>query len=183
LLPFGVDLFIVDHRGSGRSEGQPELELLLGDALTAFDFLTTQLAVPADRVIVQGHSLGSFMAGQVARHRRVAGLVLSGSATTTEDWVNALIPWYYKPIVRTEIDPKLHGRGNLSVVEAQSAPLLIIAGGRDKQTPAWLSRKLADAAAAKQRRATLVVAKHGEHESLFDQPEVLDAYRRFLATL
>lgn len=180
VLPLGANLLLVDHRGSGRSEGTPTLELMLGDALAAFDYLTTQLGVPADRVVVQGHSLGSFMAGHVARQRRIAGLVLSGSATTTEDWVATRTPWYAKPFLRAEIAPNLRGRGNLDVVVEQSAPLLLLCGDDDEQTPAKLTRKLAEAARANGHAVQLVIAEDAGHDDVWQHDSVQAAYRDFI---
>jgi uncharacterized protein len=180
LLPLGVNLLLVDHRGSGRSEGQPTVDLLLSDALAVFDYLTHERGIPAATIVVHGHSLGSFMAGHVARNRPVGGLVLSGSATNTQDWVAASVPWYFKPFVHTEIDPALVDRGNLAAVEQQRAPLLVIGGQRDELSPPILSRKLAAAAQRAQRPVALVIARGADHEHLLDHADVIAAYRTLL---
>src|SRR4030095_16134416 len=97
--PLGVDLFITDHRGYGQSEGTPTAATMAIDALTIFDYVAKLPDVGADRIVVHGHSLGSFLAGFIAAHRSTAGVVLEGSATTTEDWVKVRTPGVAKPFV------------------------------------------------------------------------------------
>lgn len=183
LLPLGVDLLIVDHRGSGASSGSPNLPRLENDALTVYDYAVNSLNIPANQLVVHGHSLGSFMAGHVAAHRPVAGLVLEGSATTTEEWVRLSVPWYGKPFVRVTIAEGLRGKGNRSVVENSRTPLLVLSGKRDPEAPWKLSRRLFEAAATPARDKHLVVVKKAGHMDVLDWPEAIDAYRAFLGSI
>ncbi len=183
LLPFGVNLMLVDHRGSGLSTGVPDIDNLHADALAAFDYLVAQKGIASASVIVQGHSLGSFLAGHVAKNRSVAALVLTGSATTTEDWVSAQIPWYYKPFVRTKIAPEMQGRGNLSVVKTLTVPLLLIVGENDRQAPRSLSKALAKAAKDAGNPATLVIVKGAKHDDAPGSAVALKAFSDLLERL
>jgi uncharacterized protein len=183
LLPFGVNLFLVDHRGSGLSTGTPGIENLHADALAAYDYLIAQKHIAPTRIIVQGHSLGSFLAGHVAHKREVAALVLSGSATTTEDWISAQIPWYYKPFVRTKIAPEMQQRGNLNVVKKLTVPLLLIVGEKDRQTPKVLSKALAQAARDAGHPATLVIVKGASHDQAAGSKVALEAFGTLLSQL
>ena len=183
LLPFGVNVLLVDHRGSGLSEGVPGIENMHADALATFDYLVNALGVDPATVIVQGHSLGSFLAGHVASKRKVAALVLSGSATTTEDWVKTLIPWYFKPFVRTRIAPEMQGRGNLEVVKNINFPLLIIVGEKDQQTAPSLSKALAKAAVDAGHSATLVVVPKATHDNAERSAQAQNAFAKLLEQL
>lgn len=183
LLPLGVNLMLVDHRGSGLSTGVPDIDTMEADALAAFDYLVTQKGIAPGSVVVQGHSLGSFLAGHVAQQRKVAALVLTGSATTTEDWVAARIPWYYKPFVRTKIAPDLQGRGNLDVVKKLTVPLLLIVGEKDRQTPKSLSKALAKAAKDAGNPATLVIVKGAKHDDAPGSAVALKAFADLLTRL
>jgi alpha-beta hydrolase superfamily lysophospholipase len=64
----GAALAVVDFRGYGRSEGEPGLRHLVGDARPALDGLLRHLAQAGDsrRVVVMGRSLGSACAVEVA---------------------------------------------------------------------------------------------------------------------
>ncbi|MEA3053965.1 MAG: uncharacterized protein QOG72_2868 [Sphingomonadales bacterium] len=181
--PLGVDLIIVDHRGYGLSEGSPSAAAMEEDALTAFDY--ARKLVGADgRIVVHGHSLGSFFAGHVAANRSAAGVVLESSATTTEDWVEAGTPGAFKLFIRkVEIDPNLRGRGNLSVVPRIDEPLLLLVGAKDGTTPPNLSQGLYAASPLPEGRKTLRVVAGAGHADVMTKPGAIEAYRAFLARL
>jgi uncharacterized protein len=181
--PLGVDLIIVDHRGYGQSEGSPSAAAMEEDALAAFDF--ARRLVGADgRIVVHGHSLGSFFAGHVAANRAAAGVVLESSATTTEEWVRAGTPGAARLFIRkVEIDPHLRGRGNLAVVPRIDEPLLLLVGAKDGTTPPSLSRGLYAASPLPEGRKTLQIVAGAGHTDVMTRPEAIAAYRAFLAGL
>ena len=157
--PLGVDLIIVEHRGYGLSEGSPTIAAMEADALAAFDY-AQKLVGPAGRIVVHGHSLGSFIAGHVAANRPTAGVVLESSATTAEEWIKVGMPGYAKALVRkVEIDPNLRGRGNLAMMPRIEEPVLLLVGARDGTTPPILSRHLYEASPLPAGRKTLKVVK------------------------
>lgn len=181
--PLGVDLILVDHRGYGLSEGSPTVGAMEGDSLAAFDF-ARRLVGPDGRIVVHGHSLGSFFAGHVAAHRDAAGVVLESSATTTEDWVEAGTPGAARLFIRkVEIDPNLRGRGNLAVVPRIEEPLLLLVGAKDGATPPSLSQGLYAASPLPEGRKTLQVVPGAGHANVMTKAGAIAAYRAFLASL
>jgi uncharacterized protein len=181
--PLGVDLIIVDHRGYGLSEGRPSVAAMEQDALAAFDH-ARRLVGDEGRIVVHGHSLGSFIAGHVAAHRSAAGVVLESSATTTEDWVKAGTPGAAKLFIRkVEIDPGLRGRGNLAVVPRIDEPLLLLVGAKDGTTPPSLSRGLYAASPLPEGRKTLQVVAGAGHTDVMTKAGAMEAYRAFLRRL
>jgi hypothetical protein len=180
--PLGVDLMIVDHRGYGLSSGSPTVAAMESDALAAFDHL--RRLVGADgRIVVHGHSLGSFIAGHVAASRPAAGVVLESSATTTEDWVEAGTPGLAKPFLKVEIAENLRGRGNLAMMPRIEEPLLLLVGAKDGTTPPSLSQGLYAASPLPATRKILKVVAGAGHADVMTRPEAMDAYRGFLARL
>jgi fermentation-respiration switch protein FrsA (DUF1100 family) len=181
--PLGVDLVIVDHRGYGLSEGSPSASAMEADALTAFDYVRG-LVGPNGRIVVHGHSLGSFFAGHVAANRFAAGVVLESSATTTEDWVKAGTPGAARLFIRkVEIDPNLRGRGNLANMGRIEEPLLLLVGAKDGTTPVRLSQGLYAASPLAEGRKTLQVVAGAGHTDVMTRPDAIAAYRAFLARL
>ena len=180
--PLGVDLFIVDHRGYGQSEGKPTAALLASDALTIFDYVAALPDVGTDRLLVHGHSMGSFIAGYVASHRATAGVVLESSATTPEDWVEAATPGFVKPFVRTSIADELKGQGNLRNMPLIEEPLLIVVGEKDGTTPAKLSEKLYAASPLPEPRKSLLIVRGGKHNDSMMHKETIAAYRKLLTS-
>lgn len=170
-----VNAFLWDYRGYGRSDGAPSAEALRHDALAVYDSLVAQPNVTPDRLLVWGHSLGSFMATHVATERTVGGVVLENPATNVEDWKGHLFPWYVRLFLGVEIDPALQQDDNLERVRQLDAPLLVIGGSEDPVTDPEMARRLHAEAGSEQRR--LVVVEGGAHNGLYDEPDVREAYR------
>lgn len=181
--PLGVDLIIVDHRGYGLSEGSPSAAALQTDALAAFDE-ARRLVGRDTRIVVHGHSLGSFSAGHVAANRRTDGVVLESSATTTEEWVQAGTPGAAKPFIRkVEIADNLRGRGNLEAMPRIEEPVLILVGAKDGTTPPRLAEGLYRASPLPEGRKTLQVVPGAGHTDAMTKPAAIAAYRGFLSRL
>ena len=177
--PLGVDLMIVDHRGYGLSGGQPTIASMEAGALAAFDYLSGLGGT--GRIVVHGHSLGSFGAGHVAAHRAAAGVVLESSATTAEQWVAAGTPGIAKPFVKVDIAETLRGRGNLANMARIEEPVLLLVGAKDGTTPPSLSRGLHAASPLPEGRKMLRIIPGAGHSDVMTKPAAIAAYRRFLA--
>ena len=163
LLPFGVDLVLFDHRGSGQSTGQPTFALLREDAVAIYDYLLNELHIPKERLVVHGFSLGSLVAGDLATRRPLTALVLDGTGSTPEEYVKYATPWYGKPFVRAEYDPSVQGLGNVAAMRAHQGPLLILSGKADRQAHWKMSRSLFEMAVSPNKQFVLdPKAAHGE---------------------
>ncbi len=167
-----------DYRGYGRSEGTPSVEAFRADALAMYDHLVEARGVDPDRLVVWGHSLGSFLATHVAANRSVAGVVLENPATTVDDWVGHLIPWYVRLFLGVDVDPVLRSESNRERVQALEVPLLTIGGAEDNVTDPDMARELHAAAGSSEK--DLVIVEEGTHNGLYDAPAVQEAYRTLL---
>ncbi len=175
-----VNVFMMDYRGYGRSEGTPGIEKLKSDALAALDFVEERFGAEAGRTIAHGHSLGTYLALHVAERRGVAGVVLENPITTADDWAGHLVPWYLRLFVRLDPAESLSGESNLRQVEAVEEPLLIFGGAEDVIADPEMARALYEAAAPERKR--LVMIEGGGHNRLFEHAAYLDAYDQFLET-
>jgi pimeloyl-ACP methyl ester carboxylesterase len=129
-------------------------------------------------VVVWGHSLGSFLATHVAAEREVAGVVLENPATTVDDWVDHLIPWYIRLFLGVDVDSALRAESNLKRVRHLQAPLLVVAGSDDNVTNPKMARRLHEQAGSPDK--TLIVVEEGSHNGLYDDPEVQAAYQQLV---
>lgn len=170
-----VNALLWDYRGYGRSDGAPGVNELREDALAVYDSLVARPEVAPDRLLVWGHSLGSFLATHVATQREVAGVVLENPATNVDDWVGHLIPWYVRLFLGVDVDPVLRGESNVERVRGLNVPLLVVAGGEDNVTSPEMARELHDVAGSEQKQ--LIVVEDGSHNGLYDEPAVQEAYR------
>ena len=181
--PLGVDVMIVDHRGYGLSEGGTGIAAMEADALATFDYLRSLLG-SGQKIVLHGHSLGSFIAGHVAANRPAAGLVLESSATTTEQWVAASTPGAAKLFIRKiDIEKGLRGRGNLANMARIEEPVLLLVGAKDSTTPPRLSQGLYAASPLPPTRKTLRTIEGAGHEDVMTKPQSIAAYRTFLQHL
>jgi pimeloyl-ACP methyl ester carboxylesterase len=173
-----VNALLWDYRGYGRSGGSPGVDELKHDALAVYDSLRARPDVSAEQLVVWGHSLGSFLATHVANEREVGGIVLENPATTVDDWVGHLIPWYVRLFLGVDVDPALRGESNLKRVRALEAPLLVVGGAGDNVTNPEMARRLHKAAGSADK--TLIVVEDGSHNGLYEKSDVQKAYHALI---
>ena len=93
LRQLGVSLFAFDYRGYGESSGTPSEHGLYRDADAAYRYLREERGVPAERIILFGHSLGSAVAIDLASRTRVAGLIVEGGLISVVQRGQELYPF------------------------------------------------------------------------------------------
>ena len=138
-LDAGHGVLLVSWRGYGGNDGSPTEDGLYRDGRAAFAFLD-RLGVASETTVVYGESLGSGVAVQMARERRVGGVVLE-SPYTSIPAVAAHHYWYLPAawLVRDRFD-------SLSKIGEIGAPLLVLHGERDRVVPVEFGRELFAAA-------------------------------------
>jgi len=92
LLATGVNVFIFDYRGYGRSQGRPSERGTYNDALAAYDWLRRK-GFEGANIIVFGESLGGAVAAELAAREPVGGIVLASTFTSIPDIGAELFPW------------------------------------------------------------------------------------------
>ena len=136
----GVNIFLFDYRGYGRSEGNISEEGTYRDATGALDYLLSHPDVNPDRIVYFGRSLGAAVAVWLATRRQPFGLILESPFTSVSDMAKVAFP--FTPVhllVRTKYD-------SLSRMGELSSPVLILHGDEDDTVPISQARKLYDAA-------------------------------------
>ena len=182
-----VNLVLVDHRGYGASSGTPTVATLMSDAVEVYDGLRSDPAFKAKPMIVHGQSLGSFLAGHVAKERKLDGLVLESSVTTTEAWVDYMKmqqPFWKRMWVRKiSIDGALAGGGNLPVVKSLDEPVLILVGEKDSSTPIVFSKELFAAVSPQVTNKKLVIVPDAGHNNSTLSRDFREAMKSFVQSL
>lgn len=174
------DIVFFDRRGMGASEGRATVASLGEDAVTKLKFLINKYQPTS--IVVHGFSLGSFVAGYVAKEAEISGLVLEGAATNVDDWIDKSTPWYAKPFLTIEVDEPFYSIDNKEVVSTHySGPLLVIGGEDDEQVPVALSHALYEASISKNKM--LVIAEGADHGEMLDGEKELAQYRAFLDSI
>jgi len=174
-----ANLISFDYHDFGRSDA-PESAFGLSDlereTLALYDHVR---ATTKGELVVHGHSFGSFVAAKLASKRGVDALVLEGTGTNAQAYVDNQIPWFAKPFMRVKLDEGLLSIDNRVALSAFQGPLLVINGVNDVQTPIATARALFDSVDNPRKRFQAV----GEagHMNSMTKPEALSAYRSFIA--
>ncbi len=129
LSELGVDVFIIDYRGYGKSEGRPNEDGIYKDGYCAYRYLTGIRGVPENRVIVMGESLGGAVACEVASKFTVGGLILEATMKNARSIALRTLPI---------LPPSLYLKSqfnNIGKISQIHCPVLIIYGTKDTTIP------------------------------------------------
>ncbi len=132
----GLNLFMFDYRGYGRSEGTPTREGVFADGVAALRHVSGRDDVDASRLLVLGQSLGGANAVAVlATHRfpGVRGLVVDSAFYTYREIARDRAPPGAGSAVASLVDDA-HSPGPL-IDRLAPLPLVIIHGKRDTVVP------------------------------------------------
>lgn len=164
----GRGMLMMTYRGYGGSKGKPSERANVADALAAYDLLIAE-GVAADDIVLYGESLGSGVAVQVARARKVAGLILDAPYTSTVDVAALIYPWLpVRALMRDRYETKRH-------IAGVTAPLLVVHGDRDMVIPVEMGRAVHAAAPGEKQLAIIPMAGHADHH-LYGSYEVIGAW-------
>lgn len=167
-----------DYRNFGRSDApnsNVNLVDLESDTLALYDHIRK---ITPGKLIVHGHSFGSFIAARLASLRPLDGLVLEGTGTSAQAYSDNMIPWFAKPFVTIKLDQELQSIDNRQFLKQYAGPLLILSGSNDVQTPAANARELFQALDKTNKRYEEI--QQAGHMNILSKPEALKAYREFI---
>src|SRR5215204_2062366 len=151
----GVNLFAYDYRGFGASDGVPSETGVYTDAVAAYRYLTDSLHVPPSRIVLFGHSLGTGVTIELARHVPAAGLIVEDAYTSVANRGQEVFP--FLPI-------KLIARSRFASVDKVGTlelPKLFLHARNDRTIPIEHGRAVF-AAAAEPKQFVELDAGHGD---------------------
>ncbi|MBI5638486.1 MAG: alpha/beta hydrolase [Nitrospinae bacterium] len=139
-IGLGLNVFIYDPHGYGKSEGAADKSNFVSDAFAAYHYLTEQLRIPPGGIIVLGQSLGGVPALRMANSKPVAGLILEGTFTSVRQMARDLYPTL--PVWLLASGDFDNGRE----IRRLKIPVLIINGTADATIAPYHSQRLFDLA-------------------------------------
>lgn len=154
----GLGFFAVEYPGYGLAkEYAPTEESIYADSEAALWHLHNGLGVPTSDVVLQGQSLGSGVAVEMARRGHGARLVLISPYTSIPDMASATLPilparW----LIHDKFD-------NLAKAPELTLPVLVVHGTDDEVIPYSMGERLSKVFPT----ATLYAVKGGHHNDLF----------------
>jgi fermentation-respiration switch protein FrsA (DUF1100 family) len=137
----GVNLFAYDYRGFGASDGSPSEAGVYADANAAYRYLTDSLHVPPSRIVLFGHSLGTGVTIELARHGAAAGLIVEDAYTSVADRGQEVFPLLPIRLIARSRFTSIDKVGGLRL------PKLFLHARNDRTIPIDHGRKLFAAAA------------------------------------
>lgn len=156
----GLNFFVADYRGYGRSSGRPTVTAMMEDSIRVLDFV---MKLKADRgftgkICVMGRSLGSAPALELALRRRedLSCLIIeSGFAK-----ISPLLETLGLPALEME-----HGSENVDKIRQFTRPCLIIHAEHDHLIPFSEGLALYDACPSEAR--VFLEIKGANHNDIF----------------
>ncbi len=152
LRGFGVASY--DYPGYGQSTGSPTEESCFAAIEAAYQFLTKEQNISADRIVIIGRSVGGGPSSWLASQHECRGLILISSFTSA-----------FKVATRWPIFPGDKFRNDVHL-KSVSCPLLLIHGTDDKTIASWHSGKLFS---QYQHAKSLLLIDGANHDDLFLQ--------------
>ena len=126
----GFSILCYDYEGYGTSMGKPSQKSVYRDVEAAYRYLVNYLKIDPSRIIIQGRSIGSGAAVELASKEKAAGLIIESGC------VSALR-------IRTVIPVVPFDRfNNIMKIRNINYPILVMHGKKDSIVPFWHGQAL-----------------------------------------
>lgn len=168
----GVNFFIFDYRGYGKSTGSPGEKGLYLDAQGAFDYLLRRSDVNKNRIVVYGKSLGGAIAVDLCLKRKAAAIIMEGSFASVALRAKQMYPYLpMKLLVSQKYDA-------LKKISGLGIPKLIAHGKKDNVISFDHGKRLYSA--AKAPKEFLVFDGGHNDDTYITSPKFKEELSRFL---
>lgn len=170
----GVNVFIIDYRGYGRSTGKPSERGLYIDADTAYRYLTKAAQIDPDSIILYGESLGGSVAIELAEKTKVKALITEEVFSSLKDMAKSIYPFLPSFLFADKFN-------SLDKIQKITIPKLFIHSKNDELVPFYQAQQLF--ALANKPKELVVI--HGSHNEAFleSKNEYIKSITEFLKSL
>ena len=171
-----VNVFIIDYRQYGRSEGKISEKGTYIDARAALAYLHSRKEINQEKIIFFGRSLGSAVAVELALNEKCRALILETPFTSIKEMGKKLYPFLpISHLIRTKYD-------SLSKIRNIKVPILIMHGDKDKLVPFEHGKRLYDIANEPKEFYTIPGAGHNDTH-IVGGDEYYGVIKRFVTKL
>ena len=167
----GLGFYAMEYPGYGlmAEQGPPSEEGIYEAAEVVLEHLKRELGVPQERTGLQGQSLGSGVAVEMAKRGHGERLVLLTPYTSVADMGARVFPWLpVRLLVRDRFDSAAKAPG-------LELPVLIVHGTRDEVVPVDMGQSLGKLFP----NATVRILAGRTHNDVLDRPAVLEELMEF----
>ena len=171
-----VNVFIIDYRQYGRSEGKISEKGTYIDAGAALAHLHSRKEINQEKIIFFGRSLGSAVAVELALKEKCRALILETPFTSIPEMGKKLYPFLpVSLLLKTKYD-------SLSKIRNIKVPILIMHGDKDDLVPFEHGKRLYDMANEPKEFYTIPGAGHNDTH-IVGGDEYFDVIRNFVKKL
>jgi fermentation-respiration switch protein FrsA (DUF1100 family) len=180
----GFNVFLLDYRGYGSSEGKPTFAGVQDDTESALKMLISRPGVDANRIVVFGQSLGGAIAvyrvAHTAYRENIRALVVESAFSSYrritreklgDFWLTWPLQYPLSWTVSDEYSP------SQAVVDISPIPLLIIHGDQDPIVPVHHGQRLFELAREPKQ---LWIVQGGNHIQAFQSQSYRDRFVAYL---
>lgn len=167
-----VQVFIIDYRGYGKSEGKPGEQGLYLDARAAWDYLIRERKTLPRNIVIFGKSLGGAPAIDLASRVEPAGLIIQSSFTSAADVASYVLPFFPRMLLHTKMD-------SVRKIQRVGCPKLFIHSRSDEIIPFELGYRLYESSPGPKTFYEVKGASHNSTYLVGGKP-YLDAIRQFI---
>lgn len=165
------DVFIIDYRGYGKSEGSISGEAQLSeDIQTAYDELKKKYA--ENSIVVLGYSIGTGPASKLASTNHPSLLILQAPYYSLTDMMHNLFPVIPTFILKYKFETNQHLKNCIM-------PVVIFHGDQDEVIPYTSAVRLKE---ENTNTVTLITLSGQTHNGITDNPEYKTALKKILTS-
>ncbi len=178
ILDAGASVLLFDYRNYGKSEGVKDLNGLKDDSRAAYDYLTKERKIPANKIILYGESIGGGPTCILSQNVPSEGIILDSTFTSLLQIGRKKIAFFYLYPDFCQPDPPLN---NLEILKGKHSPLLIIHGAKDEIIP--VSEANQNFAEASEPKELLILPQSTHNTKELDADAYVEGLRRFFTSL
>ena len=167
LWEIGLNIFIIDYRGFGKSEGRLTEEGFYLDANAAYNYLVNSRRLRPEEIILYGESLGTAVVIDLAAKVKVAAIIVEGAFSRGRDMAKHIYPFLPAFLFSNKFD-------SLKKIKKVRAAKLFIHSINDEIVPLALVNKLYQAASSPKEFTELI----GAHNTAF-----LDSQEKYVSSI
>jgi fermentation-respiration switch protein FrsA (DUF1100 family) len=174
LSNIGINIFIIDYRSYGKSEGRPSEKGFYLDADAAYRYLVNKRRITPQQIILYGESLGGAVAIDLAAKAKVKAIIIEGGFSDEGDMARTIYPFMPTFVLSNKFD-------SLGKIKKVKAAKLFIHSLDDEIVPFELGYRLYRAAGEPKE----FVKIRGGHNNAFlnSEEKYISSISSFLLTL
>lgn len=166
-LPLGWDLFIIDYRGFGKSEGEPKEGKLHSDASEIYEYL--RIRFHDKEIVPYGRSIGTGIASKLAKEKNTSRLILETPYTSLPELAKIYFPFIPSFLLSYELK-------TFEYLKNYNGKVLVLHGSLDEIIPVEMGRKFQELG----NKVYYVEIPNGRHNNLADFWDTQKAIQKFL---